>query len=126
MGGMNRKVSTTAPRRADPVLTRVLHFFEGLSTVQFFAMVFLFFLYVVGNFQALADASMFLLLSILNILGFTAAVTNVICLAAIVIWSIRHRAWLIGRIVFSLITLFMGLGVSLIVVVIHGFILPHG
>jgi hypothetical protein len=65
---------------------------------------------------------MYFMLQIINWVGISAALTNFLGIVGIVVWSIRHKTWLIGRIIFSFMTLLVGLSVSLIVAVIHGFI----
>lgn len=111
---------------ADTFLTRLLYFVEGLSTIQFFMMILVFFLYVLGSFQEFSDESNILLLNIASSMGYSAAVVNFFSLLVILLWSFRHHVWLMGRMVFSLVSLLLGLGISFVVAVLHGFINPTG
>lgn len=112
--------------QSDNFLTRLLYFVEGLSTIQFFLMLLVFFLYLMGSFQEFSDESNMLLLNMASIMGYSAAIVNFFSLLVIVLWSLRHRIWMVGRMIFSVSSLVLGLGISFIVAVLHGFINPSG
>lgn len=93
-------------------LTRSMYLLEAASTLGFFLMLSAGFLYVAGNLQYFANATLLLIINIMRFLGFMAVGVNFIALGLIVWWGIhtRHLPW--WRILFSAGCLVIGLLLS--------------
>jgi hypothetical protein len=109
---VSRKIGSQHPEY-DIILTRILHVFEGASAFSFCLMVSLALLYVIGNLQSFTADTQRMLLSVLQGVGFAAVGINAYALLLIVLWSVRHRSFLLLRFLLSLFSLGLGLALTL-------------
>jgi hypothetical protein len=109
---VSRKIGSQHPEY-DIILTRILHVFEGASAFSFFLMLALALLYAIGNLQSFTAETQRMLLGILQGVGFAAVGVNAYALLLIVLWSVRHRNFLLVRFLLSLFSLVLGLALTL-------------
>ena len=110
---MSRKIGVHHPEY-DHTLTRIRHVVEGFSAFSFCLLVATALLYVIGNLQSFTVETQEMLLKVLQFVGFGAVGINCYAVLMIVIWSVRHHTFLWWRGLFSLLSLALGLFLTLV------------
>jgi hypothetical protein len=110
---MLAKKKAAAHPEYDHLLTRLLHVFEGFSAFSFFLMLTVALLYLIGNLQSFTIETQETLLAILQATGYAAVGINLYAILMIVLWSIRHRRFLLWRLMLSLLSLVFGFALTL-------------
>ena len=108
----------------DHVLTRILHIFEGLSGFSFFLMLAVGLLWVIGNLQSFTLETQATLLQIMEIVGYSAVGVNFYALLLLILWGIRHHNFPGWRVGFSLLSLAIGLFLTLLASLVGVFLSP--
>ena len=92
-----------------PTLLRMVRILESINVFSFILALLAFGIFLLGNFQGFLDSSLRLLMEIIRISGLICAFSALYYLVALVSWMIRRKKALFFRLVYGIISLALGL-----------------